>query len=332
VRRFFSLLALLGILAVPLSGGTEAVRRGHQHLEKALEGRSVAARRSRRPRRTVVLDPALARPALDRLEVQAADRAPLGRLTKARKVRELLLTFDDGPDLEGTPLILDELDRRGLKAIFFVNGQHMVGDRPHDFALRELVRRIATRGHLVANHTLSHRNVCAEKELLEAEIDGNAEIIAAATGVRPQLFRSPYGARCRALREALAERDLLQVGWNIDPQEWKGATETAITQYVARRLGGFAGRAILLLHDTRREAVRALPRILDWIEEENRQLLRAGESPIVIRDYRVFFPSEPLPETGLEPFWQELRGTGDLGDLLPAGFRRPQAGVVLGMR
>jgi peptidoglycan/xylan/chitin deacetylase (PgdA/CDA1 family) len=225
-----------------------------------------------------------------------------------RGVRELVLTFDDGPDLFGTPLVLAELERRGHKAIFFINGGHMVGGKPQDLARSDLIRKIATFGHLVANHTLSHQNLCRQPpEVLEHEIDGNSEIITAATGLRPLLFRSPYGARCRRLDLALRERDLLQVGWSLDPQEWKGGTEDQIVEHVTRRLARLTGRGILLLHDTQQEAVRALPRILDWIARENDRLARLGGAPIRIRDYSVFLPPRPpLPETGLEPFFQPL--------------------------
>src|SRR5205085_1239439 len=74
--------------------------------------------------------------------------------------RELLLTFDDGPDLEGTPLILEELDRRNLKAIFFVTGWQCLRPRWDDAARRDLMRKIAAHGHLVGNHTLHHANLC----------------------------------------------------------------------------------------------------------------------------------------------------------------------------
>jgi peptidoglycan/xylan/chitin deacetylase (PgdA/CDA1 family) len=235
---------------------------------------------------------------------EGSSAAATGRRT--RTSRELILTFDDGPDLGGTPPVLEELDRRGLRAIFFVNGQHMVGSRPEDFARRDLVRRIAAQGHLVANHTLSHRNVCAEQDVLEQEIDGNAEIIAGATGLRPLLFRSPYGARCRKLDQALAERELLLVGWNLDPQEWKGGSEDAIVDYVTSRLARSTGRAVLLLHDTQRPVARALARILDWIDADNARAVRAGTEPLAIRDYSVFLPAAPLPPTWLEPFGDRI--------------------------
>jgi peptidoglycan/xylan/chitin deacetylase (PgdA/CDA1 family) len=226
----------------------------------------------------------------------------------AGRVRELVLTFDDGPDLFGTPLVLAELERRGHKAVFFINGGHMVGNRPQDLARSDLIRKIASHGHLVANHTLTHQNLCRQPpEVLEHEIDGNSEIITAATGMRPLLFRSPYGARCRRLDQALRTRDLLQVGWSVDPQDWKGGSEDQIVEYLTRKLARLNGRGILLLHDTQQEAVRALPRILDWIARDNDRQVRQGGIPLRIRDYSVFLPPRPpLPPSGVEPFFRPL--------------------------
>src|SRR3712207_9540955 len=70
---------------------------------------------------------------------------------------------------------------------------------PYTTLFRSLVRKLAAHGHLVANHTLTHKNLCRERNAVAEEIDTNSEIIAYATGVRPLLFRSPYGARCRTL-------------------------------------------------------------------------------------------------------------------------------------
>jgi peptidoglycan/xylan/chitin deacetylase (PgdA/CDA1 family) len=221
-------------------------------------------------------------------------------------VRELLLTFDDGPDLTSTPLVLDELDRRHLKAIFFVTGHNLVGKTAMVQARRELVRKIASHGHLVANHTLSHANLCRTPEAIPREVDGNAEIIAGATGVRPLLFRSPYGASCHALADALAERDLVQVGWNIDPQDWNAERTGRVFEYVVEKLDELPGKGILLLHDTHPAAVHALPRILDWIEAENRRAARGQTRPIRLVDYTVFLPPRVLPPTGLEAPLEDL--------------------------
>jgi peptidoglycan/xylan/chitin deacetylase (PgdA/CDA1 family) len=235
--------------------------------------------------------------------------------------RSLLLTFDDGPDLVGTSRILDELTRRGVKAVFFVNGHHIVRDRPEDLARRDILRKLATHGHLVGNHTMSHKNLCQERAAMAAEIDGASEIIAYATSVRPLLFRSPYGARCRDLDRALAEREVIQVGWNMDPQEWRGESEDAIVKYTTGALRRATGPVILLLHDKNLSASRAVSRILDFVDGENARVRREGGKPIALVDYRVFLPvPPPLPETGLEPLARTTLGAlGALAGL--AAFR-----------
>ena len=213
--------------------------------------------------------------------------------------RELVLSFDDGPDLKFTPLVLDELDRRGLKAIFFVTGHRVVGDRAEDLARRELLGKMAAHGHLVANHTMTHRDLCQAPDEAAAEIDQNTEVIAQATGVRPLLFRAPYGARCRTLEAALVARQLVSVGWNLDPQDWKNPSSDEILTYLESRLSRLKGRGILLIHDTHPASVFALGPLLDWIGRENRRAVREGQPPIVLRDYSVFLPERPVPRTGI---------------------------------
>jgi peptidoglycan/xylan/chitin deacetylase (PgdA/CDA1 family) len=245
----------------------------------------------------------------------------------SQRPRELLLSFDDGPDLKGTPLILDELDRRGLKAIFFVTGWRLTGQRPDDLARRDLVRKIAAHGHLVANHTFSHHNLCENPKEQAAQIDDNAELIAQATGVHPLLFRAPYGAFCHSLEVALAARELPDIGWNLDPQDWKSDNEAAVYRYLIDKLAHLRGRGILLLHDTHLASVRALPRVLDWLAGENRRAVAEGRPPVTIIDYDVVVPHRPTAQSGLEqmvgavvagvitdvtPLWARVGGQGEI--------------------
>jgi peptidoglycan/xylan/chitin deacetylase (PgdA/CDA1 family) len=214
--------------------------------------------------------------------------------------RELLLSFDDGPDLDGTPLILDELDRRGLKAIFFVTGWRFAGERPEDQARRDLLHKIAAHGHLVANHTFTHHNVCEKPGETDAQIDDNAALIERTTGIKPLLFRAPYGGFCRGLEAALAARELPDVGWNLDPQDWKNRREEDVYKYLVGKLSKLHGRGILLMHDTHAASVRALPHVLEWLAQQNARDLAAGRPPVKIIDYDVLVPRRPMAHSGLE--------------------------------
>jgi peptidoglycan/xylan/chitin deacetylase (PgdA/CDA1 family) len=283
-RRLIALSAFLAPLLVPaLGGGSDAPR-----VTRA-RARSLAA--SRPPVPVDVAD--------ESVPLASPGHGPHTAFQPATAPRELLLSFDDGPDLRGTPLILEELDRRGLKAIFFVTGWRLTGQRPEDIARRDLVRKIAAHGHLVANHTMNHHDLCQNPSEQAAEIDANTELIAQTTGVRPLLFRSPYGAFCHTLEAALAARQLPDIGWNIDPQDWKSDNEDAVFAYLTNKLGQLKGRGILLLHDTHLASVHALPRVLDWLARENKRDAQAGRSPVNVIDYTAVLPRRAIAPSGL---------------------------------
>jgi peptidoglycan/xylan/chitin deacetylase (PgdA/CDA1 family) len=283
-RRLVALSALLVPLLVPaLGGGSDAP--------------SAARARAKPGRESRALDAAV--PMDGEVALVSPGHGPHTAFQPATAPRELLLSFDDGPDLRGTPLILEELDRRGLKAIFFVTGWRLTGQRPEDIARRDLVRKIAAHGHLVANHTMNHHDLCQNPAEQATEIDANSELIAETTGVRPLLFRSPYGAFCHTLEAALSARELPDIGWNIDPQDWKSDNEDAVFAYLTNKLAHLKGRGIMLMHDTHLASVHALPRVLDWLARENRREVRAGRPPVNVIDYTAVLPRRPVSPSGL---------------------------------
>ena len=284
-RRLMVLPALVAPILVPaFVGGSDASREERERAERppVLTHAEVAPEPTRAP-----------------VSLWSPGHGPHTAFKPATAPRELLLSFDDGPDLSGTPLILEELDRRGLKAIFFVTGWRLTGRRPEDIARRDLVRKIAAHGHLVANHTMSHHDLCQNPAEQAAEIDGNTELIAETTGVRPLLFRSPYGAFCHSLEASLAARELPDIGWNIDPQDWKNNDEDAVFGYLTKKIGELHGRGIMLLHDTHAASVHALPRFLDWLARDNARAVAAGQPPVNVIDYRVVVPRRPVTASGL---------------------------------
>ena len=209
---------------------------------------------------------------------------------------EVLFTFDDGPNLERTPKVLDTLDAHGIKAVFFVNGWHFQGNTPEAEKARALLREIVRRGHAVGNHTVHHYFLCGARgrKIAADEIEKNAQLIEQAIGMRPDLYRTPYGSHCKDLSATLAKLGVTHTGWDIDPQDWRVKNTNLVRDYVIRALGRLHGRAIVLFHDVHEDTVRALPQVLDWLDRENAARAQRGQVPVRILDYAWLLPPRPL--------------------------------------
>jgi peptidoglycan/xylan/chitin deacetylase (PgdA/CDA1 family) len=155
--------------------------------------------------------------------------------------REVALTFDDGPDPEVTPRVLDQLDAAGMKATFF-----LIGERAQRHAT--LARDIVRRGHAVENHSHRHSTAFGWYGLARAqrEIEAAQAAIADAAGVAPVFFRAPFGIRNPLLDPALARCGLHYVSWT------RRAFDTVARDpgtVLARLTRDLAPGDILLLHD-----------------------------------------------------------------------------------
>ncbi len=182
---------------------------------------------------------------------------------------ELVLTFDDGPNPKTTPLVLDTLAKHHLHATFFLVGE--MADKP---AAKPLIARMLAEGHIIANHTMTHQDLCRLKDEDRAARDiddGKAAIEKAAAPWTTVWFRTPYGVRCDRVDALLEARHLQHFHWDLDPQEWKHNNTQKAIAYVEKNVGAMTGRNVLLMHDIKKATVEALPVILDWIETENAQ-------------------------------------------------------------
>ncbi|HWU86850.1 MAG TPA: polysaccharide deacetylase family protein [Kofleriaceae bacterium] len=202
----------------------------------------------------------------------AAGESPTGDI-------EVLFTFDDGPHVATTPLVLDILAQHKIHAVFFLIGRQ-IEDNPK---VHEILQRIIDEGHIIANHTMNHTNLCKSK-LAEAveDVDSGRERIEQATSMKIEWFRAPFGVRCDQLDEMLAERRTFHFHWDLDPQEWKHGNAERAVKYVTGELSRATGRNVLLMHDIKLATVKALPEILAWIDEENARRRAARRRPIKI--------------------------------------------------
>jgi peptidoglycan-N-acetylglucosamine deacetylase len=179
---------------------------------------------------------------------------------------QVAITFDDGPDPEWTPKILDILKAAKVKAAFFlvgVNAEKYPG----------LVKRIVNEGHEIGNHTYYHPNLSlAWPEHVRLELNATQLLIETITGRSTTLFRPPYAADGQPSQmsdliplQIADELGYLVVLENIDPQDWaKPGADIILQRVKQQRRDG----SIILLHDAggdRSQTVEALPEILDWL-------------------------------------------------------------------
>ena len=182
--------------------------------------------------------------------LSAAVLWPRGRLLGSNVTRlpvdaaargEICLTFDDGPDPQITPQVLDMLDRYGAKASFFCIGEKAA-------AFPDIVTAIVRRGHSVENHTLRHPLTFAffGMAALRREIAAAQAAIADASGRTPLFFRAPAGFRSPLLDPVLAALDLRYVSWTRRGYDAVRRDPLTVLQKLTR---GLAAGDVLILHD-----------------------------------------------------------------------------------
>jgi peptidoglycan-N-acetylglucosamine deacetylase len=130
----------------------------------------------------------------------------------SREGRKLSLTFDDGPDPETTPRVLDLLAGEGVRAAFF-----LIGERAARYG--SLVRRIADSGHAIGNHSWSHRSLwLAGPRRTADEVRRGHEAIADVAGAAPLFFRPPWGMTNLALFPVLRRLDTPCIFWTVQTE------------------------------------------------------------------------------------------------------------------
>ena len=189
------------------------------------------------------------------------------------KPKELVLTFDDGPDEDYTPKVLDILSKYHVPAAFFLVGLQAESNLP-------LVKRIYREGHEIGNHTFTHPNmaeVSAGRAKLEMKL--TRLLIEAITGHSTVMFRAPYNADSEpeTMQEMIPvakarEENYLDIGESIDPEDWQPGI-TADTIFARTVAAVESGRGnIILLHDAggedRTQTILALPRIIEYFQKK----------------------------------------------------------------
>ena len=166
------------------------------------------------------------------------------------------LTFDAAWGNEDTQELIDILDQYNAKATFFV-----VGDWVEKYP--ESVKALSDAGHEVMSHSNHHDhfNTLSAQEIID-DLNACNDKIEAVTGVRPTLFRPPYGEYDDHVISTVRGMGIQPIQWDVDSLDWKDYDAATITQRVTEKVGP---GSIVLFHNAALHTPEALPGILEYL-------------------------------------------------------------------
>jgi len=187
----------------------------------------------------------------------------------------VVLTFDDGPDPDATPAILEALDLAGARATFFILGTQLA-------AHPDLGHEIVSRGHEIGLHGYDHhRHDRVDAEKSRSDLTRGLAAIEETLGIRCRWFRPPYGKMSPAAAEVCESLGLTAVYWSAWGLDWEKVSAERIAEVVCDQIddGG-----IILLHDSARYGRRssavstaeAIPLIAERMSQSGLSLVSLG--------------------------------------------------------
>ena len=168
----------------------------------------------------------------------------------------MALTFDDGPDPDITPAVLDSLDALGARGSFFMVGENVLRHPG-------TARMVYERGHLIGNHSMTHPKMfLMRKSEVEKEIDSAQKAIIDTTGVKPGLFRPPYGIFDFTCASVVKEHELTMVLWTALSGDYANKLPEEIERTIAPYI---RPGSIVVFHDTEKGGGKNLPDLISAI-------------------------------------------------------------------
>ena len=179
--------------------------------------------------------------------------------------KNVAITFDDGPDPDYTPKLLDGLKERNVKATFFLLGEQIE-------KYPEIVERMHEEGHMIGTHSYEHVNLSKLSDAKAMEqVNKTNQLIFELTGEYPQYIRPPFGCwKCNLDYDTT----MIEVLWDIDPLDWKTANSGVIAKRVINKVQEYD---IILLHDASVSSVNAAFKIIDGLREKGYEFVTVDE-------------------------------------------------------
>lgn len=195
------------------------------------------------------------------------------------------ITFDAAWDDLDTDKLIEILNKYQVKATFF-----MVGSWVEKYP--ESVKKFASNGHEIMNHSDSHPHINQlSEEKVKEEITKCADKIEAATGKRPDLFRGPYGEYNNTVLRAAEAVGNKTIQWDVDSLDWKDLAADDIVARVTKRV---KPGSIILFHNGAKNTPEALPQILEKLIADGYRFVPVGE--LILREnYTIDHRGRQIP-------------------------------------
>jgi peptidoglycan/xylan/chitin deacetylase (PgdA/CDA1 family) len=242
-------------------------------------------------------EPPPATKALDPKDMRTLTDDPI--LAKASRVEGeevhgvVAFTFDDGPNPETTPAVIDALEKYDVPATFFIVTSRIVGK--HGEKSRDVLARELDAGFTVGDHSSTHPNLKeATGDELTREIDQSIRTLALQTNRPIGMFRPPYGALSGAGRMRLKRLGVTEVIWSIDTLDWQAHNPERLRKKVITMIDKQNG-GIVLMHDVKPITAKIIASVLDDLEAENCQRLADGKDAIVPVSIHYFLRDGKTP-------------------------------------
>jgi peptidoglycan/xylan/chitin deacetylase (PgdA/CDA1 family) len=215
--------------------------------------------------KTLTNDPLTAK--ADRID---GDEAPGGLVA---------FTFDDGPNPETTPAVIEACQKYNIPATFFIVTQRITGKRGE--ASRAILQRQLDAGFLIGSHSVTHANLKSGKpELMKREIDASLRTLAPQINRPVGMFRPPFGSFNKNGRAWLKKLGMTEVLWSIDTLDWQAKKADKLRAKVGRMIVKQNG-GVVLMHDVKPITARIIADVFDDLEAENCQRLADKREPII---------------------------------------------------
>jgi len=181
----------------------------------------------------------------------------------------IALTFDDGPHATLTPKLLDLLASRHIKVTFFVLGECVDQNQ-------QILQRAAREGHEIASHSWSHPQLNRmSDEGVRSQLKRTDDLIKSVIGIRPTLFRPPYGALTSRQKKWIPDEFGYKIIlWDVDPLDWKEPGPATVTN---RILKNTRPGSIVLSHDIHRGTIEAMPATIDQLLAKHFKFVTVSE-------------------------------------------------------